>query len=89
MLLFQSGMLLSFMLVCACLSYLIHRRWTAIRYGRRFSLLDSLVVITFFAALGGLVFGLTTDDSLPRHMRFNDFVREWQEAQPDQEQFPT
>lgn len=85
MLLFQLGMLLSFLLVCTCLSYLIHGRWTAIQYGRRFSLLDSLVVITLFAAIGGLVFGLTTDESSPRHMRFNDFVREWQEAHPDRE----
>ncbi|MGE3243918.1 MAG: hypothetical protein AB7G28_06100 [Pirellulales bacterium] len=77
-------MLIAFVLVCACLSYLVYHRWTAIRYRRRFSLFDLLVVVTLFAAAGGLVYGLRTDKSLRRHMWFHDFYEEWREDQSEQ-----
>lgn len=82
---FQLGMLISFVLVCACLSYLVHHRWTAIRYRRRFSLFDLLVLVTLIAAAGGLVYGLRTDKSPRRHMWFSEFLEEWREDHPEQD----
>lgn len=80
----QTGILIAFVLICTCLSYLIHQRWTAIRYRRRFLLFDLLVVVTLFSAVAGLIVGLKTDKSPRRYQWASDFMQELRDTRPDE-----
>ena len=70
----QFGLLVAFLLACACLTYLANAGWKFKTNRRRFSLWGLLVLLTLGDSILGLMIGLPQEDtSGGRPHRFDYF----------------
>jgi hypothetical protein len=81
----QFGILVAFLLVCICLSYLAHKGWSVYYHRNRFSLKDLFVALTLVASLIGLLTGIARDKEGHRDWRFRNKGEEWQRVKSAQE----
>jgi hypothetical protein len=80
----QFGLLVAFLLGCACLAYLSNAGWKFSTKRRRISLWDLFVLVTLVGCILGLIVGLPKEDTSGARPHFFHYIEQWQsEHSPD------